>query len=182
MGNTTQGERIPGLLRFIASVGASTFVATLLTAGLTYYQIRAARADNSASIRRDALVQLQDSLVELVNAQKTIYLITLKNFRKTGKWTSQLDLNAEQKRAHADTKVDAFLVRVNDQVLTESVRAMQKNVFQVANTVSREDAEKLSVILDKNFEISQQRAGALFVELRNVPLSSRILDRIFGKD
>lgn len=182
MSATTQGERTPTLLRFIISVGASTLFATLLTSLLTVYQINLARADNSASIKRDALVKLQDGLVELVNAQKKIYLITLHNYQDTGEWRSHRDIEAEERRASADTQVDALLVRVNDQSLTRRVKALQKNVFDMSNTVVREDAEKISGSLESNFSKAQQRIGELLSGLDKLPLSERVLNQIRGKD
>jgi hypothetical protein len=101
----------------------------------------------------------------LVNAQKTIYLITLRDFVETREWKNQINLEAEQKRAHADTKVAALLVRVADPKLTKHVKALRKNVFDIANTVSRTDAEKLSVILGRNFDNAQRRIGELIAEV-----------------
>jgi hypothetical protein len=179
VGTRGQGQQRSGLL---AAILTSTLVATLISSGLSFYQISSARADNSASLRREALVQLQAGLIDLTNAQKSIYLITLREFLKTGEWKTQIDLRAEENRAHSDTKVDALTVRVADPELTQQVKALEKNVFDISSTVSREDAEHLSVTLDRNFEKTQRRIGELLGDLKGLPLSERVRNWTLGKD
>jgi hypothetical protein len=56
MESSEQGKRRGGLL---AAILTSSFIATAISSSLSFYQVSSARADNDASIRREALVQLQ---------------------------------------------------------------------------------------------------------------------------
>lgn len=78
--------RQPG---FWKTVLTSTVLATLLTSGLSFYQINLARQDNRASIKRQTLKDLQGSLVNYVNSAKHVYSIGLHHFIETHEWKIQ---------------------------------------------------------------------------------------------
>jgi hypothetical protein len=151
-------EKPPGLLKIVL---ASSLLATIITSAVGLSQVKIERDDAREALRRDNLVGVQESLIELVNAQRDIYLISLDDYIETRDWKTHLDVEAEQKRAHADTKLAAHIVRVGDDKLSKDIGAVRKKVFEISNTTTRAQAEEIAVSLQGHTDRAQKRIGEM---------------------
>jgi hypothetical protein len=124
MTEQTTDQQRPGLtLGILGAVLASSVLAAAISGVASYKlsvdQIEAARNDNRAALRRQSLVDLRGSLIEMVNAAKDVYLINLLHYLKTGDWKNHIDLKAEQKVGYGNTKVGVYLATIDDSKFDE---------------------------------------------------------------
>jgi hypothetical protein len=148
----------PGFWR---TVVASSVLAAVITSVFGLSQVQIARADARETLRRENLVGVQEGLIELVNAQRDIYLIALDDYVKTRDWKTHLDIEAEQKRAHADTKLAAHIVRVGDDGLSKDIGSVRQKVFEISNATTRKDAEKIALSLQRHTDRAHKRIGEM---------------------
>jgi hypothetical protein len=160
--------RQPG---FWKTVLTSTVIATLLSSGLSFYQINLARQDNRASIKRQTLKDLQGSLVSYVNGAKHVYSISLHRFIETREWRNHTNLEADKEVAYAATQVEAYVVQVNDAILTKHIRALQREIAIISDSRSRPVVEQAARNMGLHFGKANERVGTLLRPLlSDVPL------------
>lgn len=156
---------------FWRTVFTSTVIATILTSGLSFYQINLARQDNRTSIKRQTLKDLQGSLVNYVNGAKHVYSISLHRYIETREWKTHIDLGADKEVAYAATQVEAYVVQVNDASLTKHIRALQREIALISDGRSRPAVEQAARNMGQHFGKANERLGKLLRPLlSDVPL------------
>jgi hypothetical protein len=135
----------------------STVIATLISSGLSYYQIDLARKDNRASIVRQNLIDLQDNLVRLVASAKHVYLSDVENNNGTGTWKNYTDKTAVREVVDLTTQLNARVVRVNDPILTKHINAVQAAVSALVDARSRRDVELAAGRMVQHSELANKR-------------------------
>ena len=164
-------SRQPG---FWKTVFTSTVIATVLTSGLSFYQINLARKDNRASIMRQTLKDLQGSMVSYVNGGKQVYLTSLHHYLRTRKWQNHLSLAADKEVGNAATQVEAYVVQVDDPALSKHIRNLQKDIGIVSDSNSRPTVEQAARDMKKHFGLANDRLGKLLRPLlSDVPIGPK---------
>jgi hypothetical protein len=145
----------------LASTLLATLISSAISARVTVYQIEAARNDNRTALRRQSLVELRGSLIEMVNAAKDVYLINLLHYLRTDRWRNHIDLEAEQKVGYGNTKVGVYLATVDDAELTKAVEATRKAIAELVDSTSRDQAETAAHNMDLHTADVSERIGEL---------------------
>jgi hypothetical protein len=162
---TTDQQRPGRLSSILGAILASSLLAGAISSVVSYKvsanQIEAARYDNRTALRRQSLVDLRGSLIEMVDAAKDVYLINLLHYLRTGEWRNHIDLKAEQKVGYGNTKVGVYLATVDDSQLTKDVQATRKDIADLVNSTSRDQAEAAA----HNMDLHTANAGEGIGEL-----------------
>jgi hypothetical protein len=162
---TTDQQRPSLTLGILGAVLASSVLAAAISGAVSYKlsvdQIEAARNDNRAALRRQSLVDLRGSLIEMVNAAKDVYLINLLHYLKTGDWKNHIDLKAEQKVGYGNTKVGVYLATIDDSKLTKDVQATRKDIADLVDSTSRDEAEAAAHNMDLHTADASEGIGDL---------------------
>ena len=156
-----QGFRSTILPAILASTLLATLISSAISARVTVYQIETVRNDNRTALRRQSLVELRGSLIEMVNAAKDVYLINLLQYLKTDRWRNHIDLEAEQKVGYGKTKVGVYLATVGDDELTKDVEATRKDIAELVDSTSRDQAETAAHDMDLHTADVSDRIGEL---------------------
>jgi hypothetical protein len=110
-----------------------------------------------------------------------VYSISLHRFIETREWSTHIDLEADKEVAYAATQVEAYVVQVNDAILTKHIRALQREIAIVSDGRSRPVVEQAAKNMGLHFRLANERVGTLLRPLlSDVPLDnkSRGLGRI----